>query len=33
MAIARLLHESGMNLGNRKIIYISPIKVPVICLR
>lgn len=27
MAIARLLHESGMHLGNRKIIYISPIKV------
>lgn len=27
MAIARLLHESGMHLGNRKIIYIAPIKV------
>lgn len=27
MAIVRLLHESGMTLGNRKIIYVSPIKV------
>lgn len=27
MAIARLLHESAMSLGNRKIIYVSPIKV------
>lgn len=27
MAIARLLHESGMNLVNQKIIYIAPIKV------
>ena len=27
MAIGRLLHESGMQLGNRKIIYVSPIKV------
>ncbi|CAM9447533.1 unnamed protein product, partial [Scytosiphon promiscuus] len=26
MAIARLLHESAMSLGNRKIIYVSPIK-------
>lgn len=33
MAIARLLHESGMNLVNRKIIYIAPIKVGQTCLK
>lgn len=27
MAIARLWQESGGTLGNRKVIYISPIKV------